>query len=180
MEFKYSAKEIVEDFNSLPRRAQELIFEHIAEKQENVNSIFTIPYLKHPECRSPIEQIFWLAFSIYECEANLSNYCVWLEPQYEIMCGKKKYVVDFLVMLEDFTSEEPNLETIVIECDGHEFHERTKEQVRRDNERQLSLKMNGYDVVRLSGSQIYNDPMGCAEKIYRYIVVKWKKGNEML
>jgi len=44
-----------------------------------------------------------------------------------------------------------------IELDGHEFHERTKEQAQRDRERDRNLAAIGYQVLRYTGSEIYKD-----------------------
>lgn len=63
----------------------------------------------------------------------------------------------------------------MIECDGHEFHEKTKEQVIYDNEREYKLKSAGYDVLHFSGSEIYNNPYECAEKTLNYISKNNKK-----
>lgn len=42
--------------------------------------------------------------------------------------------------------------------------------MQRDNEREFDLKMAGYDVLRFSGTQIYNNPFKCAKDTYYYIV----------
>jgi hypothetical protein len=39
------------------------------------------------------------------------------------------------------------------------------------------LKVAGYNILRFSGSQIYNHPFECAEETFKYIDVL-KKGNE--
>lgn len=52
---------------------------------------------------------------------------------------------------------------VVIECDGHEFHERTKEQAARDKARDRELQSRGFKVFRFTGSEIWADPLGCAD-----------------
>lgn len=54
---------------------------------------------------------------------------------------------------------------VVVECDGHDFHERTKEQAARDKRRDRELLAAGYPVMRFTGSEIYKDPIGCAEQV---------------
>jgi len=70
------------------------------------------------------------------------------------------YRVDFLVVhthgLEGFGGT-------VIECDGHDFHERTKEQAAKDRSRDRELQQRGYRVLRFTGSEIWKDPFGCAD-----------------
>lgn len=61
---------------------------------------------------------------------------------------------------------------LVVECDGHDFHERTKEQAARDRARDRSMTLEGKTVLRFTGSEIYNNPMGCAEQ-----VVSWCYGQ---
>jgi very-short-patch-repair endonuclease len=81
-----------------------------------------------------------------------------ISPQYQI----GKYRVDF--RLESNCSGRRIL--AVIECDGHDFHERTKEQAARDRKRDRDLQSEGYLVFRFTGSQIYRDPWGCVDEMY--------------
>ena len=104
---------------------------------------------------------------------------MFLEPQYEV--AGSKYRVDFAFIAdENMTIDFANNDfKLAIECDGHDFHEKTKEQVARDNEREYFLKMQGFDVLRFSGSQIYTKPFRCARQIYNYIVTKAVKGGNV-
>jgi hypothetical protein len=61
---------------------------------------------------------------------------------------------------------------LIIECDGHDFHERTKEQAARDRARDRELQANGFTIFRFTGSEIYRDPIGCASQ-----VVKWAEST---
>ena len=76
----------------------------------------------------------------------------------------EKYRVDFVVSLK------PLRQKIVVECDGHDFHERTKEQAARDRSRDRSLTEDGYRVVRFTGSEIWRDPWGCAQEVSNQFV----------
>lgn len=67
------------------------------------------------------------------------------------------YRTDFLL--------ETNLRSIVIECDGHEFHERTAVQASRDRRRDRDLQLAGHTVLRFTGSDIYRDPVACVKDI---------------
>lgn len=66
-------------------------------------------------------------------------------------------------------------EKLAIECDGHDFHEKTKAQVVKRNQRDMSLKKSGIDVIHFSGSQIYSDPFGCARELIDYIKLNLKE-----
>lgn len=53
---------------------------------------------------------------------------------------------------------------VVVELDGHEWHERTPEQVERDHKRDRQLIACGYTVLRFSGREVIRDPRACAEE----------------
>ena len=65
---------------------------------------------------------------------------------------------------------EPRWRRLVVECDGHDFHERTKEQAAKDRSRDRALNSEGYDVFRFTGSELWRDPWGCAEQVYEWAV----------
>jgi len=48
---------------------------------------------------------------------------------------------------------------IAIECDGHDFHEKTKEQAQRDKKKDRYLQRQGWIVARYTGSEIDKDPL---------------------
>lgn len=55
---------------------------------------------------------------------------------------------------------------LAIECDGHNFHERTKEQAARDKSRDRALIRLGFRaVLRFTGSEIWHRNDECAEEI---------------
>lgn len=68
------------------------------------------------------------------------------------------YRADFLVLLAI-----PNrrgglaIRRYVIECDGHEFHEKTKEQAQRDKARDRFFASIGARVFRYTGSEIFRN-----------------------
>mgnify|MGYP000741791008 CR=1 FL=1 len=54
---------------------------------------------------------------------------------------------------------------IAVECDGHYFHDRTKEQVGRDKRRDRFLVENGWRVMRFTETEINDDPRACAQQV---------------
>lgn len=94
-----------------------------------------------------------------------------IQPQVKI----GNYRVDFLVTCSGgryWEYQNPvKLETtkLIVECDGHDFHERTKEQARKDKERDRELQKLGFRVFRFAGSEIYADPMKCASNVLRFL-----------
>ncbi len=75
----------------------------------------------------------------------------------------EKYRVDFLIEVPEEAIR------IVVECDGHDFHERTKDQARRDRARDREIQALGYFVLRFTGSEIWADPWKCVEEIQNVI-----------
>lgn len=72
-----------------------------------------------------------------------------------------KYRIDF-ALLSDL--EYP----IFIECDGHDFHERTKEQAARDRSKDRAIQTAGIPILRFTGSEIYQRPANCAHQIFLF------------
>jgi len=127
-------------------------------------------------CESPIEKLFlaalvtrmrvemdcyFLAFDKVPRKQNLHSAIVVCVPQVKI----GKYRVDFL-LLDDRGSKQ---KLTVIECDGHDFHERTKEQAARDRSRDRWFAAQGISVLRFTGSEVYNDPFGVADEVASWL-----------
>lgn len=55
--------------------------------------------------------------------------------------------------------------TVFIECDGHDFHERTKSQAERDRRKDREIQAAGIPIFRFTGSEIYRNPAGCVRSI---------------
>lgn len=83
----------------------------------------------------------------------------------------RKYRTDFLfweVLPDgDFTPG------IVIECDGHDFHEKTAAQAHKDKLRDRRLQADGFTVLHFTGSEIYKDPTACWCEISIHIERQW-------
>jgi restriction endonuclease-like protein len=58
---------------------------------------------------------------------------------------------------------------IVVECDGHDFHERTKEQAARDKQRDRWFQGQNYRVLRFTGSEIWRKPFECAHEVFKMV-----------
>lgn len=79
---------------------------------------------------------------------------------YQVKVGP--YTVDFLITVRSLMY---GTGTFVIECDGHDFHEKTKQQIERDKKRDRYLQAKGMSVFRFAGSEIWRDPRGVARSI---------------
>ena len=157
----------LEELLKQPKRVQELML---------VNNIKQgiFPATFYEDIQSPIEQIFKTAFDLY-MDLTGKEY-IFLFSQTPIKINKKKYIADFYFEEDEYVNRFNTDKKIVIECDGHDFHQKTKEQVKHDNEREYDLKMAGYEIIRFSGSQIYNEPFKCAEDTYNFIMKHIKEG----
>ena len=94
-----------------------------------------------------------------------------LTPQYKIKKDESYIRVDFLLEIFDERDEMNNVK-IIIEYDGHNFHEKTKEQAKKDKSRDRFLLNNGYYVLRFTGSEIYQNPRKCVQEIEDLIIKK--------
>ncbi|SEO09061.1 Protein of unknown function [Terribacillus saccharophilus] len=119
------------------------------------------------KCESPIEQLLHIHLS--ELCTELINELLYLSEnsnliyklQEEVVVKHKTYRVDFLITCQ---VDEKNYH-FAIECDGHDFHEKTKEQAARDKSRDRELASIGYRVIRFTGSEIWNAPTKCVIEI---------------
>lgn len=77
-----------------------------------------------------------------------------------------KYKADFLLWFRLGKV----LAGIAVECDGHAFHEKTKEQASKDKERDRFFLTAGFPVMRFSGSDIFNKPLACAKEVNEALI----------
>lgn len=127
-------------------------------------------------CKSPIELALGYAMAaadwahwedmpaprFVECDEEFSwdsiTFSGWLtaaviRPQMPV-CN---YRIDFAVALFGIR--------IAVECDGHDFHERTKQQAANDRLRDRVLQGEGWLVARFTGAEIYKDAADCVKQI---------------
>lgn len=86
------------------------------------------------------------------------------------------YTADFSITLRHKDGHRE--EEIIIECDGHDYHERTKEQAAHDRKRDRWFTAEGIKVFRFTGSEIFNNSSGCVEEIVSFledIYLEWIK-----
>lgn len=142
------------------------VFEHAAECVEYaVDRAMAEADLK---IESPLEQIFLETLLVIHMvmfrgmppvNTPGENNRVSLEPRFGIKTQYQvgRYRADFLLV--GF-----NGAAIIVECDGHNFHERTKEQAARDRQRDRDLQAAGFIVLRFTGSELWADPMKCGRE----------------
>lgn len=127
-----------------------------------------------PICESPIERV--LLTSLIACKEVYHTYDtvmiygrarsglpqipfdgLHVYPQVSI----DGYRLDFLAIYRF----ENDLIHTVIELDGHNFHERTKQQASHDKRRDRHFTKKGWQVLRYTGSDVWRSPSDCAREI---------------
>lgn len=114
---------------------------------------------------SPIEALFAEAIDRYVyLDLDLAPAEFAVTPQ----AWLGTYRVDFLLVervAEGFAQFPRDVVSrLVVECDGHDWHDRTREQAIRDRLRDRTLLAGGYPVVRFTGRELTRDAGACAEQ----------------
>jgi very-short-patch-repair endonuclease len=95
-----------------------------------------------------------------------------LHFQHPVSFGRRNYRLDFALFGKDFDI------SIAIECDGHDFHEKTKEQAARDKARERDLVGAGWLVLRFAGSELWRDPEACGDAVVWTYINEWTRRRE--
>lgn len=77
-------------------------------------------------------------------------------------CNKETF--DTNGYIPDFRIRGSNFYTFVIEIDGHEWHEKTKEQAAKDRQKDRVYLKNLEIPIRFTGSEVYHDPTQCVKE----------------
>jgi hypothetical protein len=84
----------------------------------------------------------------------------WCRPDFMLFSVPSSFADFGWALVDDFAN------VLVIEADGHDFHERTKEQARRDRSRDRAMIGRGWTPIRFTGQEIYEAPLTCADQAY--------------
>lgn len=129
------------------------------------------------QCESPIEQLLLAALFVDhdclefdvifmgKCEPNIRfsrDETIYVYQQAKV----GEYRADFLIHDCSVPEEIQAPRWMVVECDGHDFHERTKEQARHDKKRDRFFQSLGFKVLRFTGSELWADAKQCAEEVF--------------
>ena len=166
----------LEVFKKLCDKAQEIIFD---EFQTHIHEYGFLEVIDFEEClikMTPIEQIFYIAHLFVKYKIH-NKYGFELIPQETICIDDNIYIADF--MIDEFTPKgAPHSfllnKPLIIELDGFDYH-KTKEQANHDYKRENDLKLADFDIIRFTGSQVYNNYYDCIKTIYKYLHKKVKE-----
>lgn len=123
-------------------------------------------------CGSPIEAMLGAAMLFQDKLDGVSTMGLCLAAQAEIPHWPKPS----RLLIPQYRFEDYRIDWVLldaafltfIECDGHDFHERTKMQAQRDKERDRKIQAAGHPILRFTGSEIFNDPFQCATQILEF------------
>lgn len=121
------------------------------------------------QVESEIELMLAVAFDIFGRLAKINVVIgdefpkekgIFITPQFEW----KSYRIDFCIRYgKDFEH------TLFIECDGHDFHERTKEQAERDRSRDREIQAAGINILRFTGREIWRNQSAVVVEIIEFM-----------
>jgi very-short-patch-repair endonuclease len=118
--------------------------------------------------QSPIEQLFWVAADAI-CGARRQAINpprladgtladgIYINPQMQV----GRYRVDFSIVSVGYGPRE-HLPPVVVELDGHDFHDKDKRQRSYEKKRDRDLQREGFKVLHFTGSDVVKDPFACA------------------
>lgn len=106
-----------------------------------------------------------LSTRLYGAESFSKSGRVFIIPQHEIAGCR----VDVALYVGDNVG---GWIALAIECDGHDFHARTKEQARRDRARDRAITAAGFVPIRFTGSELYRDAASCVLEIMEIVQQK--------
>lgn len=93
-----------------------------------------------------------------------------IERQVQLAGWRVDFVLHYPAPGNEFDAAgEIVLSRLIVECDGHDFHERTKEQAARDRGRDRAAQHAGLPILRFTGSELWNDPMSCADAVLAFM-----------
>ena len=109
---------------------------------------------------SAIEQIFLMEWRYLRVD---ERYGVKIRPQKSETIEGTTYTIDFVVASPDQKLK------LAIELDGHDFHEKTKQQATRDRARERKIVRQGYPLFRFTGSEVVENPRKCVEEVVDFL-----------
>ncbi len=112
----------------------------------------------HLEIESPMEKLFFIEWHYKKLDLDIKQELV---PQFHDE-STGKYFIDFVVFYMNDNQK------IGIEIDG-DWHEKSKEQVRKDKKRERFLVSNKWKIMRFSGSEVHKNPSTCVEEVLSII-----------
>lgn len=117
-------------------------------------------------CESPIEKMLVIELNKLKGYLHMKKAETIISRQNVIKVKNKEYRVD--IWVKTFLKDGSEID-VIVECDGHNFHEKTKEQAAKDKKRDRDLTSLGFRIMRFTGSEIFEDASGCSFEVMETI-----------
>jgi very-short-patch-repair endonuclease len=162
MKLHESLEESFEGYAEGEREDAEIRIDSVLKTLEMCESVVEQKFLLHMIQILNAEAVFVSDDFIHIAGHDEFDGFVAIYPQAQIAIGSHNYRADFLFV---YKTRHPFTEhfRLVVEIDGHDYHERTKKQAMRDKQRDRLMQMEGYVVFRFTGSEIYH---GCSKAVW--------------
>jgi len=126
---------------------------------------------KFYQTQSPIEALFVLWWDALGRSDTISRSMIELHKQHTVVANGSTYRLDFALMPESPLCYRARplgvaIPMVAVELDGHDFHEKTREQVTYRNQRDRDLIAAGWKVIHFSGSEMNRQPDQCVEDAF--------------
>jgi very-short-patch-repair endonuclease len=126
----------------------------------------------YPDCRC------W----IYSCSDFFAN-SQWLQQRPDVFILVPQLNIPNVGHV-DFAIFDPHISTqkplVVVECDGHDFHERTSGQASEDRRRDRVLQWLGFSLLRFTGTDIVRNKTEVVREIAEFVERKLIEKHERL
>lgn len=153
----------------------------VGKHEEDVFEGSTLSEFSDCNIESPIEQLLYVAMKAIKKINFIADHMVvdhsngrecfhvglCILPQYKI----NKFKCDFLIIFGSPVSAIPHnwkqriLNEVIIECDGHDWHDRNEKQRRYEKQRDRYLQSEGYKISHYTGKEIFENPVKVAVEI---------------
>ena len=131
-------------------------------------------------CQSPIEHALACALATNYMSGGMGakigdseilsgagrNTYIEILPQFQV----GMYRADFIVSL--LCHHREGGPSVIVECDGHDYHERTKEQAEHDKSRDRFMQSAGHHVLRFTGREIHRNAAKCAREVMALLIAR--------
>ena len=116
-------------------------------------------WMPSDKSESPIEALFHGAWQLLAQR-------ILAEGEPVLRVKQQSHIGDYRVDFEfDIACVDGGRKSVIVELDGHAFHERTKEQATRDKARDRWLSQRGYIVLRFTGSEVWANPFAVVSEV---------------
>lgn len=116
-------------------------------------------WMPSDKSESPIEAMFYGAWQLLAPHIGVEREPV-LRVKQQATIGHYRADFEF-----DIACVSGGRKSLIVELDGHDFHERTKEQAAKDKARDRWMTGHGYAVMRFTGSEVWANPFAAAKEV---------------